>query len=785
MKDINKYLEILIEYAKRKLKEELRIEKLEYDNFELVNSYLIYQSIKDKKKKFNILILLPNKEIKSKFYIPAIFTLALHDFIYNYLDDTTVFEVGDIVQKDGQRFQIEKIANGEIKLIKKDKCNTINTLHKPCDIRKYILTTADLNNGKVKLKFNTYKVFFKNILNINENELPSKFKYKSVVITDKNIVDELKKYEINNEKIHKAFPFQYITKTGRKSDNIPIDPMIYIVNDYQTARKYILEKDIKICNITFIGGNKYSDYYLDISEDLNNKRIENCLLIGSADIEENAIPNLLKWKWTLPELNYFNYFETYQINKILVKNDELSHYLEEFHNFIDQIEKEYELNLKELYKFARNILPIVIPSPESRLIKQIDNILLYFGKEGQDIVETAFYDIDECDYEEIWEDILKKFTELINCKKCNYLKYQKIERFKRIDYLVVPKEYIGIWKEENNQYKIRNVISFKDFKFLEVTNKTIVFLGFFGYDHLKSMLYNPNKIHILLYKQEKEHYKNCFNRFTKETYYELKRSDRKTISEISFKETEKVEDISELIKRLFEKNEEDKINPDYSASYSTNILYELTFENDSDILELDENKTVLLKINEEERDEKVKNLKIGDKIRIYDNSTKDELYKIALNADDAGKFDKIEKYSQLWKTELLKFSKNFESLEQLLKHLNDKGLSISNELTIKNWINIDSNVKFPQKKKDLLVLKKSINSELFNEYFNEIVKSRRIFNGIMIALGRDLSDEITDYIKVSKKGQMLKQFSDNQIKQFVDKNSKKRIIKTIKAIDHE
>ena len=129
--------------------------------------------------------------------------------------------------------------------------------------------------------------------------------------------------------------------------------------------------------------------------------------------------------------------------------------------------------------------------------------------------------------------------------------------------------------------------------------------------------------------------------------------------------------------------------------------------------------------------------------------------------------------------------KNFNSLEKLLKHLNNNGLSITNELTLKNWINVDSDIKFPQKNKDLLVLKKSINSELLNENFNNIVKSRKRFNGIMIALGRDLSDEITGYIKENKKGQILKEFSDKQIQQFVNLNAKERIIKTIKAINYE
>ena len=75
--------------------------------------------------------------------------------------------------------------------------------------------------------------------------------------------------------VHEAFPFQYITKTGRKTDNININPMIYIVNDYQTARTQILNNRINIGNIIFIGANKYKDCYLEISEDLRNRKIKN------------------------------------------------------------------------------------------------------------------------------------------------------------------------------------------------------------------------------------------------------------------------------------------------------------------------------------------------------------------------------------------------------------------------------------------------------------------------------------------------------------------------------
>jgi len=786
MKDVKKYIEILTEFAERKLKTHFQIEKLELDNFETINSYLIYQTIKENKKQKNTLIYIPDKETKSQFYIPVIFTLALYNFIDNYIDDSTTYEVGDILQESGNRYEI--IAKSETGFTIKGGNNLFKyPNHK--QIKRYTITTADFNDRRAKLKFDIYKNFFTDILKIENKRkyinLPSKFKYKSIIVTDKNIVNELKQHTFNNRKIHKAFPFQYIAKSGKKTDNLPIDPMIYIVNDYETAHKEIFDKGIKVRNITIIGANKYKDYHLEISEDLNNKRIENCLMVGSADITENSIPDLLKWKWTLPELNYFNYFTTYPIKKIVVENDEFTNYLKDFDSIIAQLENEYGINLKELYKFVRYLFPIIIPSDQSRLNTQLDNLLIYFEKEGKDIVETVFYEIDEYDYEQIWDDIIEKFSSLIDCKKDSRAKFEKVQEFNRIDYLVVPKEYLGIWSEEVNKNVVRNIISFKDFENLDETNKTIVFLGFFGYNHLKSMIYNANQINIILYPQEKEHFDSNFNRLKRETYFEIRNSDRTAISGISFKETEKVENISELISRLFEQDDKNKINPDYSEVHSSNIIKQLSFENDTDILELDENKTVLLKINQKERFEKVKNLTVGDKIRVYDNSSKEELYQVALEYDTDGEFTRIEEFSRLWKKELNQFAENFNSLSELHNHLVTNGLSITNESTLRNWTNVNSDIKFPQNKKDLSVLKKSINSDLLNDNFNDVLKYRMGYNRIMKSLGRRFSSEISDYIQNKKKGKLLMSFTAEQIQQFVDQNAKERIIKTIKVIDNE
>jgi len=181
MNNVNKYLEILIEFAERKLKTHFQFDKLYLDNFETINSYLIYQTIKENKKQKNTLIYIPDKETKSQFYIPAIFTLALYNFIDNYLDDSTNYAKGDIIQKKGQRYEINKISTSHIELIKKDKWNTKITI-KPNAVKSYIITTANLKNRQVKLKFDFYRDFFNDMLAVGDKEIPSKFKYKSVIV---------------------------------------------------------------------------------------------------------------------------------------------------------------------------------------------------------------------------------------------------------------------------------------------------------------------------------------------------------------------------------------------------------------------------------------------------------------------------------------------------------------------------------------------------------------------------------------------------------------------------
>jgi hypothetical protein len=778
---IKEYVPTLIKTARGKLEREFSLSKFNFKDFEYVNSYLIFQAIE---KEINVLITIPDRSNRFDFYIPTIFILAIESFFKNYIDNITKYKIGDIVEcKKGKRYKITDIRNdGFYELTSDDKYKT--KLYTK-NIEDYTITTAYLSKIKTA-SFRLYKHFFNSIFKVGD-KLPSRFKYKSIIVASKEIIDTLKDFKINSTKIYKAFPFQYLTKSGNKQDNIPIDPMIYIVNDYDTAKRFLLDYPaIEIENLIIIGSSRYRDYASSISSDLRNNKFKNCILIGTEDVE--GFPDLFKWKWTLPEFNCLNHIEVKPISKIVIEDTIFSNLIKDFDQIVREIEHDYSIDLRELYSFVRKLFSIIIPNEFSRLNNQIDAIKHCFEKEAYAAIMNKFHEIGEYDYEDIWKRIEQKYTQILDRVKINYLKFEKLKEIKNIDYLVVPFEYKETWAEETHRAGLirTRVISHKEYENLnESVCRQVIFLSFYGYKHLEAILNTCYQIYILMYKEEKDLFEKCYMRYKSDLLDEIKSESRNRISAVKYEEKTKIEQISELIERLCSQDLDTKcpIKPDAPVTEIENIMYELIFE-DGTAEKLDANKTVLLIKEGAERNEKIYNLVSGDEVRIYNNSTKEQLYEIALQEDKEDRIKQIEEHSKIWKKKLVDYSKrNFNTTESFFNALKDRGISIKNILTLKKWLNLNDNVKFPQSTKDFTLLKHIINDEALNNNFPAILKSRRFYNSIMIALGRDLSDEITSYIRTGQKGQILKRFSDFQINKFVQANAPKRKVKSIKILD--
>lgn len=445
-----KYINLLIKKSKEELNKDYNFNDFNFTDFELINSFLIDTTLNE--KKFSLLINYPNKETKKDYYVPIILSVAINLFYQNYVyvDDNTIYQVGDIVQKDGRRYKIIEKEDGEYTIESFIRGNPTKIKTNGEGIKKYIITTADLSNKKVKIKFKSYKRLFDKIFKVG-SYLPSKFIYKSVIIAEKKeFLKAVKESDICELDFHKSFPFQYITKTGRVENNLPLEPMIYIVPDYETFREFVSkdEKDEKIECVIFIGENKYkSDELRKVKRDLRSDVIKQAIFIGKDDIED--FEDLKKWNWTLPEPNYFNKSTNSGFEKIKVEAPQLLNSINEFEAFIKSLEKEYIIELDSIFKLRKDLFSLILPDSGSRLENQIDYVRYLFRKEIDSLFKEKFFNININPEEKITNafELIDKILSNIPSAKFELLHQQE-----KVDILLVPKCFQEIWQEKILKY---------------------------------------------------------------------------------------------------------------------------------------------------------------------------------------------------------------------------------------------------------------------------------------------------------------------------------------------
>jgi hypothetical protein len=258
------------------------------------------------------------------------------------------------------------------------------------------------------------------------------------------------------------------------------------------------------------------------------------------------------------------------------------------------------------------------------------------------------------------------------------------------------------------------------------------------------------------------------------------------LSKIEYPIVEKDEDISDIILKFYE--QESFENKSYHYEYSENVEYEITsIDGEKSILE--GSKAILLSKDNLKRKEKVSNLIIGDKIRIYENTSKERLFQIATENDKKGKLIEIIETSKTWKQCLKNYFAKKEStdfgFEELLAELVVNGAKIQ-IITLKKWLSLEDKDLFPSQTLNLIAIKKTIDCDVFNNSFDDIKRCKKAYRSIMIALGRDLSDEIMDYIISDKKaiGKILEQFSEEQIAKFIDASAPLQTIEKIQILEN-
>lgn len=791
MKEIEKYVWELSEKANDFLKAEYNIESFNISHFQSINFYLIDKALNTNK---NLFIESFDKELPSISQFPTILAAAISLFFKNYCDDKTEYNIGDVIQGyNGTRGKIiRKEDDNFIVAVPSDGSSRTLTAKQ---IRKnWIITNADLSNRKVKTKFTAYKELYSLLFKVES--FPSKFNYKSAIILEKKeFDDEIKNQTYTNIDILKAIPIRWISKNGTESWNhIPIEPMILCVPDFETLEEYILEKGIKIESLIVIGKNKYKDNDLTkIKRYLREGDIPNCVILGNEGFEDNN-SQFLKWKWTYEEFALLENLNLGRIESLQIQDSKFEVAINSFIDFLDSLETTYSINLNNIKTLRKFLYPLVLSKESnSRNTNQLDYVQHLMHKVSRECIIENLYNQNIDPGQEITN------VELLIDGIFGTFKNDKFRLLDKVDFdiIIIPEPLLPNWK---NEFKSKSkLLSLKEFFKTQnnfTTTKQVLVLSLFGngmqpFDVVRNFLNTKHNYKFLCYQEESEILENLKNRYFNEIIGEYTSSDREKITGLKYEITPIEIKVSDLIEDLHDKSLKDK--KEYNYEDTEQINYEIEFEEKCEKIISDGSKNVLLLSNNNWTKSKVSNLIQKDRVRIYNNLSKEKLFEIAAQQDTKGRFNKVDSDSKIWKEALIKYynqkthSNPFYTETDLMKALQKSGLTISNPMTIKKWLTKDDKERFPNSANNLIAIKSTLNDPILNDNFESIKRSKRFYRGIMISLGRDLSDDVMEYIVSGGKsiGKILSNFTKDEIEIFIQKAAPERTIKNISITEED
>jgi hypothetical protein len=768
-----KYLQNLIDSGKQ----ELESYNFYAQDFGLVNTLFIKKTL----DKDNAHLFVQLAETK-KLYLPIVCASFLLMYEKNYCEQSTnSFEVGDIIydKKDRRSYRIEEkdvriSAENGYKLSCEyiDKSNKYEG-KKISEGTRLIPYSYFKNNNFIKILCRSYRKYdFTQLLeflkkHLDIEEVLADLPYKIAVICCKQ---ELIK-DLRNTNWHKAIPYRYLTKDGKKEDNLPIEPLIYIASDYQTIREHVFDKGKKLEAVIFF--DKYNGTEI-ISKDIREGQLKKAIFIGEDNLEFRH-ENLLQWRWSTDEFCYFHLqdFSPAKITPIYVENPQLLDAINKFTIDIEEIEKQYTISLSALKYYAKKSLIVVVKKIDD---SQINFLQESFASTCDEVLFNELYaagvekkDID--DYSEIFQDSYQNIIKEIQFS--NNAKAKKIENF-NFDYLVVSTEHKENWQQETT----KNILTYSEWKINKDKNKKVLFLGLYGYSHYQTIKNSFDDISILIYadSQEQKAFEFYENKYNSEIEDEYHSNDRKFLSGLSYPAFPRTPIIDFA---TFDDIEPDNDTAENRRTYQREeIFLKFIFEDtSSEVLPI--SRHVLIQQDDILISEKLENIKVGDMVGVYHNFNKDKLEEIATPKQKQA-ISECKACAALWKTPLIKFyrSKNYYTKERLLADLQSKGADISHINTLNKWLDISDNTLFPSKARNIMAISELINDEYLTKNLPEISKKRKLYRSIMIVLGRDFSDAISQYITNKKRTDLLKSFSEEQIEKMLKENINfKKLIK--------
>ncbi len=600
--------------------------------------------------------------------------------------------------------------------------------------------------------------------------------------------------------------------------NSPLLPKIVILKNINLLDNYhqqeINGEQVTFSTCIFVGSSKFENSINIIRNYNNQRRFKKLVFIGEKDIKldlgNNQIP--LRWKWTIPEINFFKGERNIQHKPIIIHNSELETTITEFYLAVREIESKHTIGLKSIYRFIRRLYYDWNLKQETTLVK-LQQIQQEFDIAlKQLLIETLGNIFSDFDFKEYQEPLSAKFAAIIKSIKTNN-KYEKLKSYQtQIHQLVLPSfkcnenrnELNEIFKQTQHQKKVnslqdisqlQNVASHnlsnpnRNFFSLTANGFKTEILSFSKSDDSKmqyhkviSSIYGSGKIEkmierlgrarseykLLLYGIEEKALKHHIETYISDLNKEYISQDRFLISGVEFSDNYyQFSNYDELIEAL--------ASTKYEHRETDN--YKITF-NDCSKMKLASTKSVLKIQGSEKNLVFVEDLNVGEKVLIYANPDK-KLLRDIMELKNPELMKKADDYSLLWRSCLNDAYHNNIMAEPLYQQLVRNHFSVS-EFTFRKYL--DGEVMFPRSFSDLIIIAKTINdSRLSFDFLKNSMKPKiEEYRGMEIEYGFKFSNSINHFIISGEADEFI---SEWQTKAEIENIVKQIPVRTIKDIE--
>ena len=788
--------------------------------FNLINFFLLKKAIfSGEQSLFQILI--PDKFFKESLLNSLLISVSIFKYYQNLknpfkallqVKEGDVFfiksyDLCEVVEKRGENFLFKSFKTKQnFEIPRKELVES----HKLRSVKEFQYTNRSITY------FDQYREFYDSALSNNYGTL-AHFSKKTIIISPSAILNSDQK---------SFLPFRY---NEEKNDTVAVEPLIEVFNTYDLAREFLKKNRGIIDEVIIVGYEKYQDKIGEILNDRKRSLFKKLILIGSKKIKS---PDFKFWLWTNSEMNVLSHKEKWfgEIKSKIIPQKNLRLLKEKLNEFKVKLLSEgvEETEIESINNYFISIFSQALIVNKANLSSYVISLF----EEEDNSFDSA---LEHLTYQKLKEHkkeylkIITSFLENFDSGKLNALKrLQQTDLFYKV---IVPR------REKNQTEDLFKTLNFKKHDVLTHSDleriireqdislppKKILFvvphikfkfekpLWFF---HLYKKALAFGNISILCYlgleekrlemfedlyrKQKNIRLRHCdrewFIGIEYPTEVQIEEDEREVLDSIDCIHPDKDEAESDLekAKRYFKKRykiisdksskDEQKengsifLNPEVTPE--SKVKYRLALK-DNNVKEAQEYDTFGVKKGKIYEKKYVKELLVKQEIIIDWKIELKSILKI-LKHHNALKDDirEIRQAGYLWQNWLKGLRDSFQrkrtpkdAKEELFKRLN---LSVQYS-TFEKWLEIKDPFFFPKMNSDLdkiIELKKKLSPNK-----DEIEQKARSLSKGSTSLLFKIKSELTIYLCENKKGEILTEVTDVELKKLLSKKQINQIVR--------